>query len=63
MQAGKVATKIRLRVGDMQKTRFSDYEILSALNDAMSMLWVALAEKWITSAECPASFFHRDCYG
>lgn len=46
MQAGKVATKIRLRVGDMQKTRFSDYEILSALNDAMSMLWVALAENF-----------------
>jgi hypothetical protein len=37
-------TKVRLRVSDMQRTRYSDYQILSALNDAMKMLWIALAE-------------------
>jgi hypothetical protein len=38
-------TKIRLRTADMQKTRFSDYELTSALNDARTILWIALAER------------------
>jgi hypothetical protein len=41
-----MVTKIRLRVGDMQGTKYSDYEVLSALNDARTMLWIALAENF-----------------
>jgi hypothetical protein len=44
--APAMITKIRLRVSDMQKTRYSDYEVLSALNDARTMLWIALAESF-----------------
>lgn len=40
--------KLRLRLGDMQKTKFSDYELLSALSDAWVMLWIALAENFST---------------
>lgn len=40
--------KLRLRLGDMQKTKFSDYELLSALSDAWKMLWIALAENFST---------------
>ena len=36
--------KTRLRVGDPHGTDYSDYEIVSALNDAIWMLWIALAE-------------------
>ncbi|GHV45858.1 hypothetical protein FACS1894204_06190 [Synergistales bacterium] len=36
--------KLRLRARDMQKTGVSDYEALAALNDAKTMLWIALAE-------------------
>jgi hypothetical protein len=43
-----MVTKIRLRVSDMQGTKYSDYEVLSALNDARSMLWIALAESFST---------------
>ena len=46
MKAGELLTKIRLRVGDMQGARYSDWEALSALNDAMRMLWIALAENF-----------------
>jgi hypothetical protein len=46
--APSMITKIRLRVSDMQKTRFSDYDVLSALNDARTMLWIALAETFST---------------
>lgn len=46
--APAMVTKIRLRVSDMQGTKFSDYEILSALNDARTMLWIALAECFST---------------
>lgn len=41
-------TKLRLRLEDMQRTKFSDYELLSALSDAWSMLWIALAENFST---------------
>lgn len=46
IQARQMVAKIRLRLQDMQKTAFSDYELLSALNDARSMLWMALAENF-----------------
>ena len=46
MRAGLVLTKIRLRLGDMQKVKFSDYELTSALNDALLILWITLAEKF-----------------
>jgi hypothetical protein len=46
--APEMITKIRLRVSDLQKTRYSDYEVLSALNDARTMLWIALAESFST---------------
>jgi hypothetical protein len=39
-------TKVRLRVGDMQSSKYSDYEMLQSLNDAMKMLWIALAENF-----------------
>ncbi len=42
----RLLTKIRLRLGDMQKVKLSDYELLSALNDARTMLWIALAENF-----------------
>jgi hypothetical protein len=48
VHAPAMVTKIRLRVGDLQKTKYSDYEVLSALNDARSMLWIALAENFST---------------
>ena len=41
-------TKLRLRLEDMQRTKFSDYELLSALSDAWSMLGIALAETFST---------------
>jgi hypothetical protein len=44
--APAMVTKIRLRVSDMQGTKYSDYEVLSALNDARTMLWIALAENF-----------------
>ncbi len=46
--AEKLITKIRLRLGDMQAVKLSDYELLSALGDARSMLWIALAENFST---------------
>jgi hypothetical protein len=46
VHAPAMITKIRLRVGDMQGTKFSDYEVVSALNDARTMLWIALAENF-----------------
>jgi hypothetical protein len=46
MRVKDLLTKIRLRVGDMQGTKYSDYEALSSLNDAMKMLWIALAENY-----------------
>ena len=46
LHAPEMMVKIRLRVADMQKTRYSDYEVLSALNDARTMLWIALAENF-----------------
>jgi hypothetical protein len=42
----ELLTKLRLRISDMQKTKFSDYELFSALNDAMLMLWITLAENF-----------------
>jgi hypothetical protein len=44
----ELLTKIRLRVGDMQGAKYSDYEALGSLNDAMKMLWIALAENYST---------------
>ena len=46
VHAPAMVTKIRLRVGDMQGTKYSDYEVVSALNDARTMLWIALAENF-----------------
>lgn len=46
VHAPAMVTKIRLRVSDMQGTKYSDYEVLSALNDARTMLWIALAENF-----------------
>jgi hypothetical protein len=48
VHAPAMVTKIRLRASDMQGTKYSDYEILSALNDARTMLWIALAENFST---------------
>jgi hypothetical protein len=48
VHARAMVTKIRLRVSDMQGAKYSDYEVLSALNDARSMLWIALAESFST---------------
>jgi hypothetical protein len=48
VHAPAMVTKIRLRVSDMQGTKYSDYEVLSALNDARTMLWIALAECFST---------------
>lgn len=42
MRVGDLITKIRLRAGDMQGVRYSDYEMLAALNEARAMLWIAL---------------------
>lgn len=38
--------KIRLRIRDAQKTNFSEYELLSALNDAVTAFWIALSENF-----------------
>jgi hypothetical protein len=46
VQAKDLLTKVRLRIRDMQKTKISDYELMSALNDAVEMLWIALAERF-----------------
>lgn|GEM_PF-3686513 len=46
--AGKLIMRLRLRTGDMQAVKFSDYELLAALNDARMMLWMALAERHST---------------
>lgn len=46
VKADKVLTKIRLRLADMQKVKYADYELLSAMNDARSMLWIAFAENF-----------------
>ena len=42
----QLLTKVRLRIKDMQNTKFSDYELLSALNIAVQTLWMALAERF-----------------
>jgi hypothetical protein len=46
VHAPEMVEKIRIRAGDKTRTRWSDYEILSALNDARVMLWIALAESF-----------------
>jgi hypothetical protein len=46
MRVADLITRIRLRAGDMQRTRFSGYEMLRAVNDAFKMLWIALAENF-----------------
>jgi hypothetical protein len=46
VHAPEMVTKIRLRVGDMQETKYSDYEVLAALNNARTMLWTALADSF-----------------
>jgi hypothetical protein len=46
MRVRDLLTKIRLRTGDMQGAKYSDYEVLESLNDAMKMLWIALAENF-----------------
>lgn len=48
MKADKLIVKIRLRLGDMQATQYSDYELLAALSEARQMLWLALAENFST---------------
>jgi hypothetical protein len=48
VHAPAMVTKIRLRVSDLQGTKYSDYEVLSALNDARTMLWIAMAENFST---------------
>jgi hypothetical protein len=48
VHAPAMTAKIRLRVSDMQRVKYSDYEVLSALNDARTMLWIALAENFST---------------
>lgn len=47
-RVGDLVTRIRLRLADMQGTKFSDYELTMALNDALGMLWIALAENFST---------------
>lgn len=46
MKAGGLMTRTRLRLGDMQGTRYSDYELLAAVGNAAKMLWIALAEHY-----------------
>ena len=41
-----VLNKVRLKLNDMQMTKFSEYELLYAFNDARQMLWIALAENF-----------------
>jgi hypothetical protein len=48
VEVKKILTRIRLRIGDMQKTRMSDYELTAALNDARTMLWIALGVNYST---------------
>jgi hypothetical protein len=48
VRAGDLMTRMRLRIGDMQKKKLSDYELLIALNNAVRMLWIALAENFST---------------
>jgi hypothetical protein len=48
VKAGDLLTRVRLRLRDMQKKNFSDYELMIALNDAVQMLWIALAENFST---------------
>lgn len=48
MKARKLVNRVRLRIGDTQGTRFSDYELLAAVNNAIKMLWIALAEHYST---------------
>lgn len=40
----KAIQKVRLKLNDMQSTKYSDYEVLSALNDGRTMLHIALSE-------------------
>ena len=58
--ADRLLTKIRLRLQDMQAVKLSDYELLSALNDARSMLWIALAENFSTIPQRKAELTMTD---
>lgn len=41
-----MAMKARLKLDDMQGAKYSHFEVMSAINDAWMMLWMALAERY-----------------
>lgn len=48
--AGRLLASIRYRLGDMQGVRFSDFELLEAVNRAASLLFSRLGRRYVWAA-------------
>lgn len=50
LNAGRLVTSIRYRLGDMQGARFSNFEIIEAINRAASLLFGRMAARFVWAA-------------
>lgn len=46
----RLVTSMRFRLGDMQGTRFSDYELIEAINRAASLLFARMGARFVWAA-------------